>query len=227
MSDSDLRKKGPGAATAATEIPVIEVDSHGGHTLEPEWKRLPIGTDHILYPLLVGIALFPILMGNAGHHLADDMPDDETHPFFPDHFWPYPVIIVFIMVVVGFLAFFVQKNLQLEQSADPRAVTIPRPDWYFLFLFQLIKLGPELLMSVVIPTIAVIVLIVWPFIDAIVGPRLAKRLGWKRWTVPGRNIISGTGWVIALLIVAILELWALAGPTFCVPWFINNPVCGA
>ena len=227
MSDSDLRKKGPGAATAATEIPVIEVDSHGGHTLEPEWKRLPIGTDHILYPLLVGIALFPILMGDAGHHLADDMPDDETHPFFPDHFWPYPVIIVFIMVVVGFLAFFVQKNLQLEQSADPRAVTIPRPDWYFLFLFQLIKLGPELLMSVVIPTIAVIVLIVWPFIDAIVGPRLAKRLGWKRWTVPGRNIISGTGWVIALLIVAILELWALAGPTFCVPWFINNPVCGA
>ena len=227
MSDSDLRKKGPGAATAATEIPVIEVDSHGGHTLEPEWKRLPIGTDHILYPLLVGIALFPILMGNAGHHLADDMPDDETHPFFPDHFWPYPVIIVFMMVVVGFLAFFVQKNLQLEQSADPRAVTIPRPDWYFLFLFQLIKLGPELLMSVVIPTIAVIVLIVWPFIDAIVGPRLAKRLGWKRWTVPGRNIISGTGWVIALLIVAILELWALAGPTFCVPWFINNPVCGA
>jgi quinol-cytochrome oxidoreductase complex cytochrome b subunit len=227
MSDSNLRKEGPGAATAAGEIPVIEVDSHGGHTLEPDWKRLPIGTDHILYPLLVGIALFPILMGDAGHHLADDMPDDETHPFFPDHFWPYPVIIVFMMVVVGFLAFFVQKNLQLEQSADPRAVTIPRPDWYFLFLFQLIKLGPELLMSVVIPTIAVIVLIVWPFIDAIVGPRLAKRLGWKRWTVPGRNIISGTGWVIALLIVAILELWALAGPMFCVPWFINNPVCGA
>jgi quinol-cytochrome oxidoreductase complex cytochrome b subunit len=227
MSDSDLRKEGPGAATAASEIPVIEVDSHGGHTLEPDWKRLPIGTDHILYPLLVGIALFPILMGDAGHHLADDMPDDETHPFFPDHFWPYPVIIVFMMVAIGFLAFFVQKNLQLEQSADPRAVTIPRPDWYFLFLFQLIKLGPELLMSVVIPTIAVIVLIVWPFIDAIAGPRLAKRLGWKTWTVPGRNIISGTGWVIALLIVAILELWALAGPMFCVPWFINNPVCGA
>jgi ubiquinol-cytochrome c reductase cytochrome b subunit len=212
---------------AASEIPVIEVDSHVGHTLEPEWKRLPIGTDHILYPLLVGIALFPILMGDAGHHLADDMPDDETHPFFPDHFWPYPVIIVFMMVVVGALAWFIQKNLQLEASADPRAVTIPRPDWYFLFLFQLIKLGPELLMSVVIPTIAVIVLIVWPFIDAILGPRLAKRLGWKSWTVPGRNIISGTGWVIALLIVAILELWALAGPQFCVPWFINNPVCGA
>jgi quinol-cytochrome oxidoreductase complex cytochrome b subunit len=227
MSEKDLLKDGPGAATAAAEIPVVEVDSHGGHTLEPEWKRLPIGPDHILYPVLVGIALFPILMGDAGHHLADDMPDDETHPFFPDHFWPYPIIMVLMMVIIGLFSFFVQKNLQLEQSADPRAVTIPRPDWYFLFLFQLIKLGNELLMSVVIPTVAVVVLIAWPFFDAILGPRVAKRLGWKRWPVPGRNVITGTGWVIALLIVAVLELWALAGPTFCVPWIVNSPVCGA
>jgi quinol-cytochrome oxidoreductase complex cytochrome b subunit len=227
MSEKDLKRPGPGAATATNEIPVIEVDSHGGHTLEPDWKRLPIGTDHILYPLLVGIALFPILMGDAGHHLADDMPDDETHPFFPDHFWPYPVIIVFMMVVVGAFAWFIQKNLQLEASADPRAVTIPRPDWYFLFLFQFIKLGPELLMSIVIPTIGVLALILFPFIDAIGGPRWAKRLGWKSWPVPGRNIVTGTGWVIFLVAIALLTLWALAGPLFCLPWFINSPVCGA
>ena len=227
MSDMDLHKAGPGAATAATEIPVVEVDSDGGHTLEPDWKRLPIGTDHILYPLLVGIALFPILMGDAGHHLADDMPDDETHPFFPDHFWPYPVIIVFIMVTAGVLAYYVQKNLQLEPSADPRTVTIPRPDWYFLFLFQFIKLGPELLMSIIIPTVGLIALLLFPFIDAIGGPPTAKRLGWKSWPVPGRNVITGTGWVIWLVAIAALTLWALAGPLFCVPWFINSPVCGA
>jgi hypothetical protein len=51
-------------------------------------------------------------------------------------------------------------------------------------------------------------------------------MGWKTWPVPGRNIISGTGWVIALLIVALLELWALAGPLFCLPW-ITGLVCGA
>ena len=100
MSEEDLRRDGPGAATAANEIPLIEVE-HTGHTLEPEWKRLPIGPDHILYPVLIGIGLFPILMGASGHHLADDMPDDETHPFFPDHFWPYPVIIVVMMVTLG------------------------------------------------------------------------------------------------------------------------------
>ena len=225
MSDKDAPKEGPGAALAANEIALIEVE-HSGHTLEPEWKRLPIGPDHILYPLLIGIALFPILMGDAGHHLADDMPDDETHPFFPDHFWPYPVIIILIMITLGLLAAFVQKNLQLEQSADPRAVTIPRPDWYFLFLFQFIKLGNELVFSIVIPGFVVTVLILWPFVDAVAGPRVARRLGWKRWPVPGRNIYTGTGFVVFLAIIAILEAWALAGPNFCLPW-LTGPVCGA
>ena|SRR5256712_7286607 len=227
MDDRIIDKGGPGAATAAAEVPIVEVDSHGGHVLEPEWKRLPIGPDHILYSVVVGLALFPILMGAAGHHLADDMPDEDTHPFFPDHFWPYPIIAVVMLVAVGLLAYFVQKNLQLEPSADPRAATIPRPDWYFLFLFQFIKLGPELFMAVVIPTVVGLALVVWPFIDAIGGPRLAKRLGWKSWPVPGRNIITGTGWVLFLAFIALLTLWALAGPQFCLPWFINNPVCGA
>jgi quinol-cytochrome oxidoreductase complex cytochrome b subunit len=226
VSKEGVRKQGPGAALAAEEIPIVEVDSHVGHTLEPEWKRLPIGPDSILYPIVVGLALFPILLGDAGHHMADDMPDEETHPFFPDHFWPYPIIAVMMLIAVGLLSAFVQKNLQLEPSADPRAVTIPRPDWYFLFLFQFIKLGPELVMAVVIPTGAVLVLLAWPFIDSIIGPRMAKRLGWKMWPVPGRNIYTGTAWVIALGLIAWLEFWALAGPGFCLPWFTGQ-VCGA
>lgn len=228
MSNDDIQKEGPGAAIAEPkEVQIVEVDSHGGHTLEPEWKRLPIGPDHILYPVVVGLALFPILMGDAGHHLADDMPDDETHPFFPDHFWPYPIIAVLMLVVVGLLSAFVQKNLQLEASADPRAVTIPRPDWYFLFLFQFLKLGNEFIFSIGIGTVVIILLIIFPFLDSILGPRVAKRLGWKRWPVPGRNIITGSVFVGALVIIALLELWALAGPDFCLPWFVNSPVCGA
>ena len=224
--DENLKRDGPGAALAETEVPVIESESHG-HTLEPEYKRLPIGPDHILYPILVTLALFPILMGDAGHHLADDMPDDETHPFFPDHFWPYPIIIVAIMVAVGLLAFFVQKNLQLEASADPRTVTIPRPDWYFLFLFQFLKLGNELVFSIVIPTIVLVALLLFPFIDATAGPRMARRLHWRAWPVPGRNVITGTAFVVGLAFIALLTLWALAGPQFCLPWIVNNPVCGA
>jgi quinol-cytochrome oxidoreductase complex cytochrome b subunit len=229
MSEQDRTKEGPGAASVAPpkEVEIIELDGHGGHTLEPQWKRLPIGPDHVLYPVLIGLAMFPILMGDAGHHLADDMPDDETHPFFPDHFWPYPIIAVVMLIAVGLLSAYVQKNLQLEASADPRAVTIPRPDWYFLFLFQFLKLGNELVFSLVIPPIVVIALLLFPFIDALAGPRLAKRLGWKRWPVPGRNIITGTIFVAGLALIAWLTLWALLGPQFCLPWIVNSPVCGA
>ncbi len=166
-------------------------------------------------------------MGAAGHHLADDMPDDDTHPFFPDHFWPYPIIAIVMLIAVGLLSAYVQKNLQLEQSADPRAVTIPRPDWYFLFLFQFLKLGNEFVFSIVIGTVAAILLIIFPFLDSMLGPRVAKRLGWKKWPVPGRNIITGSIFVGALVMIALLELWALAGPDFCLPWFVNSPVCGA
>jgi quinol-cytochrome oxidoreductase complex cytochrome b subunit len=209
------------------EVQIIEADGHGsGHTLEPDYKRLPIGPDHILYPVAVGLALFPILMGDAGHHLADDMPAEDTHPFFPDHFWPYPIIAVVMLVTVGLLAAFVQKNLQLEQSADPRAVTIPRPDWYFLFLFQFLKLGPELLMALVVPPVVVIGLLIFPILDSWIGPKVARRLGWTAWPKPGHNRITGTIWIVSLAFIVFLTFWALAGPGFCLPYF-TGPVCGA
>jgi quinol-cytochrome oxidoreductase complex cytochrome b subunit len=185
------RREGPGAATAPPAlgpevgvVRVVEVDHGGGHVLEPEYKRVPVGPDHILYPVLIGLALFPILLGAAGHHVADDMPDEDTHPFFPDHFWPYPIIMVLMLVTVGILSAFVQKNLQLEASADPRAVVLPRPDWYFLFLFQYLKLGNEFVLNFIVLPIVVGTLLLWPFIDGLLGPRLAKRLGWPTCRCP-------------------------------------------
>jgi quinol-cytochrome oxidoreductase complex cytochrome b subunit len=204
-------REGPGAATTA--VRVIEV--HGGEEpiLEPEYKRMPIGPDHILYPILIGLALFPILLGAAGRHLAEDLPEEETHPFFPDHFWPYPIIMVLMIVTVGLLSLFVQQNMELEQSADPRAVVLPRPDWYFLWLFQMLKLGPELIMSLVIPPLIVVGLLLWPFIDGPVGRRLAARLHWSTWPVPGRNVITGTGWILFIGFIVMLTFWALSGAT--------------
>lgn len=205
-------RDGPGAVTTA--VPIIEV-GHEEQITEPEYKRMPIGPDHILYPVLIGLAAFPLLMGPAGRHLAEDLPEEDTHPFFPDHFWPYPIIMTGILLMVGLLSFFVQQNLQLEQPADPRATgVLPRPDWYFLFLFQFLKLGsPEVVFSIFIPTIVLIVLLLWPFVDGIVGTRLARALNWSDWPVPGRNVITGTIWILALGFIAMLTFWALSGVT--------------
>jgi quinol-cytochrome oxidoreductase complex cytochrome b subunit len=208
-------REGPGAATTA--VPIVEVEEHGDHSLEPAFKRMPVGPDHILYPILISLALFPILIGASGHHLADDLPEDETHPFFPDHFWPYPVIMMAMVIALGLLSGFVAVNMQLEPSADPKAVVTPRPDWYFLFLFQFLKLSPQFLpewvFAVAIPTVVGGGLVIWPFLDQIGGPRLAKRLGWETWPIPGRNVITGTGWILFLAFIVALTFWSLAGWT--------------
>jgi len=203
-------RDGPGAATTA--VPVVE-PKHEEMILEPEYKRMPIGPDHILYPIMIGLASFPMLLGPAGRHMAEDLPEDETHPFFPDHFWPYPVIMVAMVVGVSLLSLFVAENMKLEQSADPRAVVLPRPDWYFLWLFQMLKLGPELIMSLVVPPLIILALLLWPFIDGIGGRRLAARLHWAVWPVPGRNVITGTLWILFWGFIVFLTFWALSGVT--------------
>ena len=203
-------REGPGAATAT---PLDIEPQEAGHALEPDYKRIPIGPDHILYPVLMGLALFPILMGSAGHHLADDLPDEETHPFFPDHFWPYPIIAVIMLVTVALLSAFVQKDMALEASADPRTVVIPRPDWYFLFLFQGLKLGNEFVVNFLIVPGIVVGLLIWPFIDKILAFILPKRLGWANWPVPGHNILTGTGWCLFIGLILFLTLWAVSGIT--------------
>jgi hypothetical protein len=47
-------------------------------------------------------------------------------------------------------------------------------------------------MSLVIPALALLALLLWPLIDSVLGPRLARRLGWSSWPVPGSNVVTGS-----------------------------------
>ncbi len=89
----------------------------------------------------------------------------------------------------------------------------PRPDWYFLWLFQELKLGNEFITAYVVPAVIVIGLLLWPFIDQLLGSKLAARLGWSMWPVPGRNVITGTAWVLFISFIVLLTFWALSGVT--------------
>lgn len=189
-------------------------------------RRLPIGAGHVLYPMLALYALVGLLFGPIGRHITDDMPENKTHPYFPDHVWPYPILGMAVLVTLGLLALVGQPVLQLGQAADPRLGIIPRPEWYFLSLFQFVKLGPALVTSIVVPMAVVVGLIFWPLIDAWFGPRVARQLGWRSWPVPKRNVITGTIWMAGLWVVGLLTLWAAFLPQLCIPWFFNGPVCG-
>ena len=156
-----------------------------------------------------------------------DMPEDKTHPYFPDQFWPYPILAMVVLIILGLLAFFAQPVLDQTQAADPRAGINPRPEWYFLALFLFAKFGPALITTILVPAAALGALFFWPLLDAGVGPRMARRLGWRSWPAPKRNVITGTILIAGLLIVAALTLWAAFAPDLCLPWLYNGPVCGA
>jgi menaquinol-cytochrome c reductase cytochrome b/c subunit len=67
-----------------------------------------------------------------------------------------------------------------EAKADPGTTTfVPRPDWYFYFLFYLLRIfkWPDsvILGTIGIPTILLIILIAMPFLDRTTERRLLRR----------------------------------------------------
>src|SRR5205085_4289812 len=67
-----------------------------------------------------------------------------------------------------------------EDKANPAvAATEPRPEWYFLFLFELLRIFKQpwqlIFATIIIPTILMVLLIVWPFLDTGRDRRLSRR----------------------------------------------------
>ncbi|MFC4768950.1 c-type cytochrome [Effusibacillus consociatus] len=96
-----------------------------------------------------------------------DLPNDGTEPFFPNFLlkeW-----IVGSVVLVAFIVWVVFNPVELSSVADPSDTSfIPVPDWYFLFLYQLLKYVPGnyvWLGTVVIPGIATTLLLLAPWLD--------------------------------------------------------------
>jgi ubiquinol-cytochrome c reductase cytochrome b subunit len=100
-----------------------------------------------------------------------------------EHFYPRQafrdVLAIFFSATILFLAAaFV--NAPIERMADPvDTAYVPRPDWYFLFLFQTLKLfrgSLEPIGSIGLPTAAVIVLFAVPFVDRAALCRVRRRV---------------------------------------------------
>src|SRR6266704_880724 len=113
-------------------------------------------------------------------HGVAPTPEDEALP--PKKFYPEQVFKDTVAVFVAFVILFVMAvvvHIPLERIADPTDTTyIPRPEWYFLFLFQTLKVfkGPlEIFGSVVLPCLAILTLLLIPFIDRSKMVKLSKR----------------------------------------------------
>jgi len=89
-------------------------------------------------------------------------------PFYP--FIVYKDAIAALVVFLTILILAIVKGAELEARADPASASYnPRPEWYFLFLFQFLKFFPgsmEAVAAIVIPTIFILLLFLLPFIDS-------------------------------------------------------------
>jgi multisubunit Na+/H+ antiporter MnhB subunit len=124
-------------------------------------------------------------------------------PFFPYAVLKDSVMAFVVLLVVAALSLLL--GAEQGPKVDPTTTTyVPRPEWYFFFLFELLRVikPPELvpLATVGIPTIAMVLLLLLPFYD-----RNPERR-------PERRPIAATAGILTIVAMAYLTfLGAEAG----------------
>src|SRR6188474_2987507 len=111
------------------------------------------------------------------------------YPFAMFHDTVMSLVVVCVIVVLAVIWKYTAGEIPddsgwlgplYKDRADPATTSfIPRPDWYFYFLFYLLRIfkWPEsvILATVGIPTILLILLLVLPFVDVRMERRLSRR----------------------------------------------------
>jgi ubiquinol-cytochrome c reductase cytochrome b subunit len=135
---------------------------------------------HVLLLPPATLVLIAVHVYLVRKHGVAPAPGDELLPnkkFYPQQAFKDTVAIFAAFAVLFVMA--LVARVPLEQLADPSDTSyIPRPEWYFLFLFQTLKLfnGPlEVVGSVVLPGLAVLTLFLIPFLDRSRVVKVTKR----------------------------------------------------
>ncbi len=123
--------------------------------------------------------------------------------FWPDSIYKDLVVSLAIFIVLVLLATFV--GVENSPKADPSDTSfVPRPEWYFLFLFKFLALYGQIpvlgkiewFATVLVPTIGIGLLTLLPFID---------RSPWRYYT---RRILPLTVMGVIVLDIVLLTLMA-------------------
>ncbi|MCA9247318.1 MAG: cytochrome b N-terminal domain-containing protein [Planctomycetales bacterium] len=133
-----------------------------------------------LIPLLAGMFLALHIQQIYKHGASAYPTNGKKKKSAP--YWPFQSIrnLSVFAVAFGIVALAAwHYGAPLEAPADPEFHNIPRPEWYFLSLFELRAYfsGPnEYIATVVVPTVALLVLLGMPLIDRVCPPRLSTAI---------------------------------------------------
>lgn len=136
----------------------------------------------IVLPLLLfGVVGFHILQvrihGETPPRLRNDEPAEYPSRFYPGQLFRDSLAATIVIAIVFLLAY--SFGAPLEPKANPNDTSyVPRPDWYFYSLFQLLKFFPgklEIIGAIILPTIFFAALFLLPFYDKNRERLLSKR----------------------------------------------------
>ncbi len=132
----------------------------------------------VLPAITLALALFHVVL--VRRHGVAPQPGDERLPkkrFYPEQVFKDTVAVFATFGILFGLALL--ADVPMEKLADPQDLSyVPRPEWYFLFLFQTLKYFEgswEVVGAVILPTLAVIALALVPFFDRGEIKRVSQR----------------------------------------------------
>jgi ubiquinol-cytochrome c reductase cytochrome b subunit len=202
-------QKGYWATKVATNI------MGGAPVLGPYIQKVVVGgTDYgnqtltRFYGLHVGVLPALFVMSLAGHvalfRRHGLTPPRNAADRTAGKFWPEQLFMdtVFSVLVFGVIVLLVvgEHGANLDAPADPASSDYPaRPEWYFLSLFQMLKLFPgdrEVIGTIVIPTAILVVLLLVPLFDRVLPRGLAHFLacGFVFALVGGAGYLTFEAW---------------------------------
>ena len=134
-------------------------------------------------------------------------PEEKTVPFFPNHLLYEAKVAMWFgigLIITGVIGLF--NPLGLGDPADPMVTPEhTTPEWYFLFLFQILKYIPSTVLGIegrvlgaVLPVLAVGILAIWPFLDH--KPDTTKK------PVRNRTILAAVVMVIIIILTILGEV---------------------
>jgi ubiquinol-cytochrome c reductase cytochrome b subunit len=141
--------------------------------------------------LLAGLHIFLLERAGAGGAWDDaKRTPDRSEPLFPNQIFRDTIFILVVFISLASLA--VLFPAPLEPQADPTDSTYnPRPEWYFYFVFQLLRVFEgkfEIVGTVILPTIAIIALVLLPFLDR--NPERAPRKRKIMMAIAGLTVVT-------------------------------------
>jgi menaquinol-cytochrome c reductase cytochrome b/c subunit len=105
----------------------------------------------------------------------------EGKPFYP--YAIYKDHVVAVLVFAGIIGMAIWQRVPVGPPVYSATSTFePRPEWYFFFLFQLLKIFknqnaflPVIMATFIVPNVLMVLLLVTPFVDRRAERRISKR----------------------------------------------------